>query len=379
MQRHRITCLLTALVMTSPVAGGVTAAADELRTTAAAEPPVEVAYDAMSPGQRIGQLLMGAVTPKQLAAGPMLVLTRRHVGNVVLIGHFRAGVRQTAASLVPVRSATTYAGVGPLVAVDQEGGYVQHLTGSGFSTIPTALRQGRDEPSVLRRRWTSWAGELRRAGVNLDLAPVADVVPASIGRMNQPIGRYDREYGHSVGRVARHVAAAERGMRDAGLGASLKHFPGLGRATANTDTDAGVTDPTASDDAYLDSFRAAVDAGAPAAMVSTAIYPNIDPGVVGAFSRRIVTTLLRGRLGFTGLVLTDSLTAESVTGFTYAARAIRSLTAGADVLLVTSNAAITPMTRAIRRRCTSDPAFAKLVRAAVMRVLRTKNRLGLIR
>jgi beta-N-acetylhexosaminidase len=294
------------------------------------------------------------------------------------VGASSAGVAGVASVVRTVRPAATEAGVLPYVAVDQEGGYVQHLKGAGFSTMPTALRQGRLATTTLRADWKVWAGQLRRAGVDLDLAPVADVVPSSVGTRNQPIGRWYREYGYTPAVVGPHVVAVVRGIGDAGVVATVKHFPGLGRATGNTDTTARVTDPTTRHDPYLAPFRSAIVAGAPLVMVSTAIYPHIDPGVIGAFSHLIVTTMLRHDLGFGGVIVSDDLLAKSVSAYSYGTRAVRALDAGVDILLITSPAALGDMTATIARRMRSNSAFASVVKTAVMRVLVAKARAGLV-
>lgn len=362
---------------------GVLAVAAAPPAQAATTPPspaslAAAAYARMSTAQRIGQLLMGAVPDTGSTLAARAYLARYRVGNVVLLGRSTAGAAALATLVAPVRQATSQAGVQPYVSVDQEGGYVQHLAGPGFSTIPTALRQGQLSPTTLRADWRAWGTQLRRAGINLDLAPVCDVVPASVGTRNAPIGRYDREYGYTTAVVSPHVAAVVRGMRDAGLSATAKHFPGLGRASGNTDTTAGVTDPTTRYDPYLSPFSAAIAAGTPVVMVSTAIYPKIDPGTIGAFSHLIVTTVLRYQLGFSGLIVSDSLTATSVAGYPYATRAVRALDAGVDVLLVTDDRAIPAMTSAIASRMSTHPAFASVVRTAVLRVLTAKARAGLL-
>lgn len=336
------------------------------------------AYARMTRAQRVGQLLMAMVPSSGSTSALRTKLANYRVGNIVLVGQTYAGTSGVASVVSPVRRTTTQAGVLPYVAVDQEGGYVQHLKGDGFGKIPTALRQGQIARSTLRADWQRWAHQLRRAAINLDLAPVADVVPARIGTANQPIGRYYREYGYTPRVVTPHVRAVVHGIHDAGVGATVKHFPGLGRATGNTDVTAGVTDPTRRDDPFLAPFRRAVDAGVPAVMVSTAVYPNIDPHKVAAFSRLIVTAMLRHDLGFTGVIVSDSLTTTGVSHYSYATRAIRAMHAGVDILLVTDNAAVGPMRSAIVSRMQSDAAFASLVKAAVMHVLTAKARAGLI-
>ena len=340
--------------------------------------PVMSAYRALTPAQRIGQLFMVGTSVSGASSSTRAALANYHVGNVVLLGATSRGVSGVAAVVSPLRRTTTQAGVLPYVAVDQEGGYVQHLKGSGFSSIPTALRQGRMSTGDLRTAWGRWGAQLRRAGITVDLAPVADVVPSSVGTRNQPIGRYYREYGYTPSVVAPHVVAVVRGMHDARIGATVKHFPGLGRATGNTDTTSGVTDPTTRTDGYLRPFKDAVAAGVPIVMVSTAIYPHIDPGRIATFSHVICTDMLRHNLGFTGPIVTDDLLARSVSGYSYATRAIRSLDAGVDVLLVSTTAPLSAMTSAIRSRMQSSKTFASVVKAAVMHVLTAKASAGLL-
>jgi beta-N-acetylhexosaminidase len=347
----------------------------------AAETPLSIAaraYARMTTAQRIGQLFMVGVPVTGSSSGQRAALAVNHVGNVVLMGQSYAGTAAVATVVRPVRVTATQASVLPFVAVDQEGGYVQHLRGQGFSTIPTALRQGRLTTAALRADWHVWAAQLRSAGVTLDLAPVGDVVPASIGIANQPIGRYYREYGYTTTVASPHVAAAVRGIRDAGIGAATKHFPGLGRASGNTDTTVGVTDPTRRYDPYLAPFRSAISAGVPVVMVSTAIYPNIDPHVIGAFSHLVVTTMLRHDLGFTGVIVSDSLNTKSLSYYSYGTRAVRALDAGVDILLVTNNAPLAAMTSAISERMRTHLVFASVVKTAVMRVLIAKAAAGLI-
>jgi beta-N-acetylhexosaminidase len=332
----------------------------------------------MTQSQRVGQLFMGAVPATGSARRARHRLARYDVGNVILVGQYVGGTGEISTRIARARRAGVQSQVQPFVAVDQEGGQVQHLAGAGFSTIPTALRQGALSTTRLRSDWSTWAGQLRRVGVTLDLAPVGDVVPASVGTENQPIGRYQREYGHQPAGVARHVKAVVHGIRDAGVDSTVKHFPGLGRATGNTDVTVGVNDPTTPHDRYLKPYRAAIHAGVPFVMVSTAIYPNIDPGVVGTFSHLITTTMLRHQLGFTGVIISDSLSAVSVSRYSYAERAVLALDAGVDVLLVSVSKGIAAMRSAVIARMGTDAAFASVVKTAVMRVLVAKAKAGLI-
>ncbi len=168
-----------------------------------------------------------------------------HVGSVWFVATTTTGVqgvRAVADAVQAQASPEATGGVRFYVAANQEGGQVQALQGPGFSTIPSALEQGGLAPSALRADATTWGHELAAAGVNLDFAPVMDVVPPGTDAQNQPIGALQRAFGHDPATTGRHGAAFIRGMRAAGIATTAKHFPGLGRVVGNTDFTAQVTD-----------------------------------------------------------------------------------------------------------------------------------------
>jgi beta-N-acetylhexosaminidase len=347
--------------------------------------PAQAALDRMTLPQQVGQLFMVGTPANRVDRRTAAQVRRLHVGNVMLTGRSRDGVRKPARvsrTMQAQVSARSTAGVRLFVATDQEGGQVRVLQGPGFSRIPSGLEQGRLRPATLRRAAHRWAGELRRAGVNLDLAPVLDTVPGPrAARRNPPIGAFDRELGYTPGRVARHGVALVRGMADGGVATAVKHFPGLGRVQANTDTSSGVTDRvTRRHDPYLAPFAAAVEAGAPFVMMSTARYARLDPKRPAAFSPYVVTTMLRGDLGFDGVVISDDLArARQVSHIAVGERAARFLAAGGDVVLTVDPAVLPRMYRAVLQRARTNPRFRARVEASALRVLTAKQRQGLLR
>jgi beta-N-acetylhexosaminidase len=332
----------------------------------------------MSPAQRVGQLFMVDCPTTSVAPATIAAITSYGVGSVILDGNSQLSVAQTAA-ITAALQAQAPPGNRLFIATDQEGGQVQRLQGPGFTQIPSALIQGSTAPGTLQAQTQVWAAQLRAAGVNLDLAPVFDTVPAGFGR-NPPIGDFDREYGHTPAAVATAGVAVLQGLAQVGLDSTAKHFPGLGRVRGNTDTTAGVTDSvTTRNDPYLAPYAAAVRAGVPFMMMSTAIYALIDPARPAAFSPTIVTGLLRQQLGFGGVIISDDLgAAVQVSAYAPGTRAVDFIAAGGDVVLTVSPSTVAPMIAAVLARRASDPAFARQVDAAALTVLEAKRARGLL-
>jgi beta-N-acetylhexosaminidase len=341
----------------------------------------QAVFNRMTEAQRIGQLFMVGGSATGVSSATLSAISSYHVGNVILTGRSARGVSATRAITngLQARAGSAATGGVPLfVSSDQEGGYVQVLSGPGFSAIPQALTQGGWSVATLQAAAQHWGGQLTAAGVNLNLAPVTDTVP--VGQVNPPIGYYNREYGHTPDVVAPHGAAVVRGMAQAGVATTLKHFPGLGRVTANTDTTAGVTDyVTTSTDAYLSPFKAGIQAGAPFVMMSSAYYHLIDPGRPAAFSPTVIGSILRGQLGFRGVVISDDLgSARQVAAWSPGQRAVNFLNAGGDMVLTVDPALIPAMVGAVSALATSDSAFRSKVNAAALLVLKVKQARGLI-
>jgi beta-N-acetylhexosaminidase len=331
----------------------------------------------LSPQQRVGQVLMigtQVTNPTALAD----TVRRYQLGGAFLAGRASpsaATLRQGILSLQKV------AGPIPLqVAIDQEGGQVQTLKGADFPLIPSAVQQGQSDDATLRSRTIDWAKRLAEAGVTLDLAPVADTVPAGTGSANPPIGAFDRQYGSNPDQVADKIHTVVSAAQGAGILTTLKHFPGLGRVRANTDTSTQAVDNTTTvDDPYLKPFASGIEAGSAAVMISSARYPKLDANSVAAFSTPIVTGLLRQRLGYTGLIVSDDLgAAVAVSSVPVGDRAVRFIQAGGDLVLTVKASDAGPMSAALLAAAQANPAFDTRVTDAAARVIRSKYRAGLL-
>jgi beta-N-acetylhexosaminidase len=265
-----------------------------------------------------------------------------------------------------------------MVAVDQEGGLVQRLQGPGFTRIPSAVRQATLSDARLTTDAARWGRQLQAAGINADLAPVADVVPAGVGDRNAPIGRLNRGYGSSPRTVAAKVTAFVDGMDQAGIATAAKHFPGLGRVTGNTDfVRRVVDDQTTRHDPAIASFGAVAHARIDMVMVSSAIYTRIDADHRAADSSVVIGQMLRGDLGFAGVVISDDLAAMAMQDLSPANRALEFLGAGGDLLIVGDPRLAGTMAHALVRRAAADHAFAERVRQSATRVVSLKARRGM--
>jgi beta-N-acetylhexosaminidase len=331
---------------------------------------------ALSRQERVGQLLMLGTAvddPGDVRAA----VARHHLGGVFLAGRSHRSATALRADLAAVQRG---AAMPLLIALDQEGGSVQTLKGPDFPLIPSAQRLGAGPPASLRAAVRDSARRLRGIGATVNLAPVADTVPTRLGEGNPPIGAFHRQYGSNPTQVAADVEQVVAASQGAGVLTILKHFPGLGRVTANTDTSTRAVDATATaDDPYLEPFVAGIKAGSAGVMISSASYPKLDRANIAAFSPAIITGLLREKLGYAGLVMSDDLgAADAVEPVPAGLRAVRFVAAGGDVVLTIRPQDAAPMTKAMIAEAGRSPAFDARVTDAAHHVIQAKHRAGLL-
>jgi beta-N-acetylhexosaminidase len=315
--------------------------------------------------QEVGQLVVlsfrGTVAPPYV----LEALRERRAAGVILFG----GNIVSPAQLRSLTGSLRRAGGRPLVAVDQEGGRVRRVPWVG----PRRAQPEQTTAGAVRADAATSAHALRTLGITVNLAPVADVPSVSGAAIA------DRAFSREPAVVSASVRAAVRGWRSGGVAPTVKHFPGIGAAAENTD-DAVVR--IARSRAELERvdlapFRAAVAAGVPLVMVGHGRYPALDRFRIASQSEPIIDGLLRGELGFDGVVVTDSLEARaSLSTGSLERVAERSVRAGADVLLLTGRGSYRPVYAHLLALARSDPAFRDRVRASAARVLALKASLG---
>lgn len=218
------------------------------------------------------------------------------------------------------------------LSVDQEGGLVERVRGDA-TRFPSFMTAGAAADAALTRSAYAASGaELRDLGFTVDFAPVADVTS---GPGDPTIGA--RSAGSDPDLVAEQATAAAEGFLSGGVIPVLKHFPGHGSVPADSHLTLPVQTRSLKQLRAVDlkPFAAGIDAGVSSIMVGHIDVRAVDPGVPASMSRRVVTGLLRGDLGFDGLVVTDSLQMAGVAATRSSAEsAVQALRAGADVLLM---------------------------------------------
>lgn len=265
------------------------------------------------------------------------MLAHPQVGSVILFTRNYESPEQLArlcAEIHAIRSPAL------LIAVDQEGGRVQRFR-AGFTRLPALREIGRRhaiDPAagLALARELGWlmAAELRAAGVDLSFAPCVDV---DYG-VSHVIG--DRSLHAEAGVVAELAIAYVRGMREAGMSATAKHFPGHGAVAADSHVALPVDRRAWPDiEGDLQPYRRLIANGLPAVMVAHVVFPEVDP-LPASLSRRWITGVLRGELGFQGAVFADDLSMAGAASFgDIATRARQALSAGCDVLPVCNDRA----------------------------------------
>jgi len=318
------------------------------------------AVDRLTLRQQVGQVTIssfqGTTRPEYIRRR----LRARETAGVILFG---SNGGNAAAWRRLTRQVQSAAGGRALIMVDQEGGDIRAVDHVG----PAAGQPFQGAPASVRRTDRSTGQGLRAAGINVNLAPVADVPRAGSVMAT-------RSFGGGPEGIAARTRASVRGLRDGGVAATAKHFPGLGAATVNTDDGPStIRTPVAPD---LVPFRAAIAEGVPLVMLSHASYSRLDGRRIASQSRQIVTGLLRKRLGYQGVIVTDSLEAAAVlarSGIADAAE--RSIRAGADLILMTGSASWNDVYPRLLTEARRDPGFRRQIRGAAARVLALKRAL----
>lgn len=313
----------------------------------------------------VGQLLMpyaygndadkvssGSVSANKSYAGaatPAEIVKKYHLGGIILVSSSAddptAGTNKTTNVDSPAQVAKLTTGlqaaalglparVPLLIGTDQEYGQVTRIK-DGMVQLPSALALGAGgDPKTTEAAWKAAGAELAALGINVDFAPDADVLGTQPGGV---IG--SRSFGSDPKLVAAQVDAAVRGLQSAGVAATVKHFPGHGHTIVDSHSSLPALnqDLKSLETGDLPPFIAAKDAGVGMIMSGHLDVKAIDPGTPASFSGKVLIDLLRTRLGYTGVIVTDALNMEPAEKWSAGEAAVRAVLAGNDILLMPPN------------------------------------------
>jgi len=285
----------------------------------------------------------------------------RGVGGVLILGS------QTPADLAAqVAAAQRAAPTRLFVMADEEGGGVQRLAALVGSLPWPRQMAATMSVAAVQAAAERTAQRMAALGVNVDLAPVLDVDGGAGPNARDPDGL--RSFSSDPAVVARYGTAFMEGLLQGSVMPVAKHFPGLGGATGNTDYGPAETQPlTALRTTGLPPFEAAIGHGAPAVMVSNATVPGLTEQPA-SLSSAVIQGLLHTQLGFHGLVVTDSLSANAITtaGYTTAGAAAAAVEAGADMVLFGST--LTPAETALLSPANVSASAVQMINAIIAAV-----------
>jgi beta-N-acetylhexosaminidase len=350
----------------SPPSGGGRNSGVQGRTGSAAAPSPRAAVDRLTLRQQVGQVVILSFRGTSAPAYVRRALGEGRAAGVILFGMNVASAPQVRGLTGELRRSSHG---GALVSGDQEGGPSNVLRWAA----PHVVQPRQDTPARAAAEAARAAHDLRSAGLNVTLAPVADV-----GRPGSALA--PRTFPGGPQAVSASVGAAVRAYRRNGVAPTVKHFPGLGASALNTDRAPATVARGERElqDVDLAPFRSAIAAGVPLVMASHALYPALDRRHIASQSRTILDGLLRRRMRFGGVIVTDSMEARAVIARSSIQTASeRAIAAGADLLLLTGDGSFRPVSRHLAALARRSPSFRARLREAADRVLGLKRSLGL--
>ena len=373
-RRHRAAIgagLLACLALTAGVlsgAGSTAGGPSGPDATTAASPSKGLGPNTLA-GQRTVVGFSGTSIPRSVRRG----LAQGRIGGVILFADnisSRSAVRSLTARLQKLKRPKALRRYPLLIMTDQEGGLVKRLTGAPSAS---AAEMGRRGPAYSKKQGRLTGRNLKNAGINVDLAPVADVA-----RPGGNIAATDRGFGSTVKGVVRSAVPFATALEANGAAATAKHFPGLGSVRLNTDDAVQKVRLSKAALRKVDeaAYRPFINAGIDMVMVGTAIYPAFSRKPA-AFEKKIVTGELRRRLGFGGVAITDALGTVAARDF----GGPRKLTpagarAGMDLMLFSDVASALEGQDSMADRVGSGRLDRAAFRRSVDRILRLRARLA---
>lgn len=290
--------------------------------------------DQMSLREKIGQMIVTGFPATEMTPAIQELIEHDKVGNIILFSHNVKNKAQLGGLVAELqRWFITHTGVPGFITIDQEGGRVTRLPedATNVAGAMAIASSGRPENAYAAGRMT--ARELKALGINFNLAPVMDV---NNNALNPVINV--RSYGDSAATVSEYGIQMMRGLLDGGVMSALKHFPGHGDTNVDSHIGLPVIEKTLEEleQLELQPFKAAIEQGAQAIMSAHILFPQIEQsGVPGTMSYTMITEILKEKLGFQGLVVSDCLEMDAIQRFYGTAKgAVGAIQAGVDLIFI---------------------------------------------
>lgn len=332
---------------------------------------------------KIGQMLLVGFGGTALYEGSdtLAAISAGRLGGVVLFGHNISNALQLRGLTSSIQQA---ASIPLLITVDQEGGYVSRLgPWAGVSPNYTAQYLGQiNDVELTRQQGAVTAGVLRDMGINLNLAPVVDL---NLNPYNPVIGGVQRSYSADPEIVSAHAQATIEAHHERSVGCTLKHFPGHGSSSA--DTHLGFVDVTdtwsVTEVAPYTKLIAAHEVDA--IMTAHIFNATLDPDLPATLSKPVITGLLREKLGYDGVVITDDMRMRAISDLYSPEDAVlKAIDAGVDIIAISNNIAGTRLISAtqafqiIQDHVGTGLISPERIDQSYRRIMRLKQSLGLV-
>ncbi|GGG83076.1 beta-N-acetylhexosaminidase [Paenibacillus radicis (ex Gao et al. 2016)] len=300
--------------------------------TAVEQDPLDRQIADMSLEDKVGQMIIAGIDGKVIDPEASKMIKDERIGGIILYGNNISDLQGMVALVNALKQANAGNSVPLLISVDQEGGKVSRMPKS-FTAIPSSKKVGAtNNPALAEEMGTLLAEELKLTGFNMNFAPVLDV---NSNPANPIIG--SRSFGSTAELVSRMGMAEMKGIRENGIIPVVKHFPGHGDTSVDSHLELPVVNKTREELAKLEwlPFEAAIEQRTDAIMVAHILYPHLDPDKPASISAAIIGDVLRGKMGYDGVVMTDDLTMGAITkNYGLAEAALDSVQAGSDIVLI---------------------------------------------
>lgn len=311
----------------------------------------------------------GNVTKNALALKP--------VGGIIYFSSNLVSVDQTTDMISAIQEYSLEAtGRGLFIGVDEEGGSVARVASSLGTTSfdDMAVYGAAGDTQAAYSIGATQAEELTALGFNVNFSPVADVLTNDDNTVVK-----DRSFGSDPQLVADMVREVVKGLTDGGMLCAPKHFPGHGSTGSDTHNGYAASQQTieALESCDLIPFQAAIEAGAPMIMVGHMTMTEIDPDNPASLSGTIVTGILRNKLGYDGIIITDAINMSAISdSYSYAEATVAAIAAGCDMVLCVSN--LSEVVSAVERAVEDGTIQESSINDSVLRILTAKYRYGII-